>query len=277
LRRGELRALRWRNVDLAGGAIRIEESASCDEPEPGDVKTSSGKRTVPIIAALRDHLIEHRMSVEISTPDAYVFGDGLVPFSSSTVRRRAARAWRAAGLKPTQLHAARHTFASILIAAGVNAKALTVYMGHASLSTTHDLYCHLMRGSEDEAIALVDAYLARSASTDAPVLRQSDPQTTANNRTEPDSPVTGNPCTRATFRVTTPNKRSPRPIVNEWGQIAQTEHGAAVILHELAAILRAGRAVRQRRDPRAPGGYGWEPLSSLMAGPKGSTPCESPL
>jgi hypothetical protein len=61
------------------------------------------------------------------------------------------------------------------------------------------------------------------------------------------------------------------------GQIAQTEHGAAVILHELAAILRAGRAVRQRRDRRAPGGYGWEPLSSLMAGPKGSTPCESPL
>jgi integrase len=182
LRRGELRALRWRHVDLASGTIRVEESVSCGEKTPGPVKTDAGRRTIPIIAALRDHLLEHRMSMR-SSADAFVFGADGRPFASTTVRRRAARAWKRAGLEPTQLHAARHTFASILIAAGVNAKALTVYMGHASLGTTHDLYGHLMRGSEDEAVALVDAYLARSASTDAPRMRQSDPGTTASNRT----------------------------------------------------------------------------------------------
>ena len=65
------------------------------------------------------------------------------------------------GLQPIGLHEARHTFASILIAAEVNAKAITTYMGHASIQTTYDLYGKLMPGSEAEAAALVDAYLAR--------------------------------------------------------------------------------------------------------------------
>ena len=67
---------------------------------------------------------------------------------------------RRAGLDPIGLHECRHTFASLLIAAGVNAKAITSY--HASIQTTFDLYGHLMPGNEDEAVALVDAYLARA-------------------------------------------------------------------------------------------------------------------
>jgi integrase len=55
----------------------------------------------------------------------------------------------------------RHTYASILIAAGLNAKAITTYLGHASIQTTFDLYGHLMPGNENEAVALVDAYLGR--------------------------------------------------------------------------------------------------------------------
>jgi integrase len=67
-----------------------------------------------------------------------------------------------AGLDPIGLHECRHTFASLLIAAGVNAKAITAYLGHASIQTTFDLYGHLMPGNEDEAVALVDAYLERA-------------------------------------------------------------------------------------------------------------------
>jgi integrase len=43
------------------------------------------------------------------------------------------------------------------------AKAITAYLGHASIQTTFDLYGHLMPGNEDEAVALVDAYLERSS------------------------------------------------------------------------------------------------------------------
>jgi len=46
----------------------------------------------------------------------------------------------------------------LMIAAGVNAKALSTYIGHANISITLDLYRHLMPGSEDEAAGMLDAY-----------------------------------------------------------------------------------------------------------------------
>ena len=75
---------------------------------------------------------------------------------------RARRAWREAELAPIGLHEARHTYASLMIAAGVNAKSLSTYMGHASVTITYDRYGHLMPGNVDEAVALLDAYLARN-------------------------------------------------------------------------------------------------------------------
>lgn len=51
-----------------------------------------------------------------------------------------------------------------MIAAGVNAKALSTYMGHADVSITLDRYGHLMPGSEDEAAELLDTYLERANS-----------------------------------------------------------------------------------------------------------------
>jgi integrase len=49
-----------------------------------------------------------------------------------------------------------------MIAAGVNAKALSIYMGHSSIQITMDRYGHLMPGNEEEAAGLLDAYLARA-------------------------------------------------------------------------------------------------------------------
>jgi integrase len=61
-----------------------------------------------------------------------------------------------------RLHQARHTYASFMIAANVNAKALSTYMGHSSIKVTFDLYGHMMPGNESEAAALLDAYLERA-------------------------------------------------------------------------------------------------------------------
>ena len=60
-------------------------------------------------------------------------------------------------------HECRHTFASLMIAAGVNAKALSTYMGHAGVAITYDRYGHLMPGNEAEAAGLLDAYLDNAA------------------------------------------------------------------------------------------------------------------
>jgi integrase len=54
----------------------------------------------------------------------------------------------------------RHTFASLLIAAGENAKAIQEFLGHATIQMTFDRYGHLMPGSRDQARARMDEYLA---------------------------------------------------------------------------------------------------------------------
>ena len=84
------------------------------------------------------------------------------PFTPTNVRKRANAAWARAGLEPIGLHECRHTFASLMIAAGVNAKALSAYMGHSSVTITLDRYGHLMPGNESEAAERLDAYLARA-------------------------------------------------------------------------------------------------------------------
>jgi integrase len=162
LRRGERMAVRWEDVDLAVGVIRVERAYDEKGRVEIEPKSRAGRRTVPIVGALRDVLAEHKASHR--RDQGIVFSsNGAGPFQASSVWRRAHTAWKRAGLKPIGLHEARHTFASILIAAGVNAKAITTYMGHASIQTTYDLYGKLMPGSEAEAAALVDSYLARAA------------------------------------------------------------------------------------------------------------------
>jgi integrase len=161
LRRGELMALRWADVDLAAGVIRVERSYDDKGRVEIEPKSRAGRRTVPIVGALRDVLVEHK--ARQGRADGLVFGSSAeTPFVPSNLWCRAQRAWKRAGLRPIGLHEARHTFASVLIAAGVNSKAITTYMGHASIQTTYDLYGKLMPGSESEAAALVDAYLARA-------------------------------------------------------------------------------------------------------------------
>lgn len=56
-------------------------------------------------------------------------------------------------MDPLTLHEARHTCASLLVpAAGVNAKALSAIMGHATIAMTFDTYGHLMPGGLDDSV-----------------------------------------------------------------------------------------------------------------------------
>jgi integrase len=134
--------LRWEDVDLAAGVIRVERSF---DPKAGEFvtpKSRAGTRKVPIASVLREYLIAHRLRSGRAV--GLVFG-GDVPYVDWTARKRAARAWKVAGLAPIGLHEARHTFASLMIAAGVNAKALSTYMGHATVGITLDRYGQLSR------------------------------------------------------------------------------------------------------------------------------------
>ena len=157
LRRGELMALRWTDIDLKAGTIDVQRSWDLDEQAPADTKNRN-RRRVPIIATLREHLAQERLR----QPPGVELCFGLAPnrpFRADRLQERADEAWKAAKLERLTLHDCRHTFASLAIAAGVNAKALSTYMGHSGVSITLDRYGHLMPGNEAEAASLLDAYL----------------------------------------------------------------------------------------------------------------------
>jgi len=155
LRRGELQALTDGDVDLAEGVIRVRKSW---DKAAGlvDPKSRAGVRKVPVVGVLRSHLAAHRL--RRGSIGGFFFGGGR-PFSAETLQARADAAWKKAKLERIGLHDARHTYASLSIAAGVNAKALSTYMGHASITITLDRYGHLMPGNESEAAELLDRYL----------------------------------------------------------------------------------------------------------------------
>jgi integrase len=159
LRRGELTALRIEDIDLGRGVINVRRGWDTLE---GEITTKSGReRKVPIAATLRDYLDEHLLALGWS--EGLVFGlREDAPFNGTPLMARAERSWRAVGLQRITLHECRHTFASLMIEAGVNAKALSTYMGHANISFTFDRYGHLMPGNEDEAAGMLDDYLDRS-------------------------------------------------------------------------------------------------------------------
>lgn len=160
LRRGELRALRWSDVDLKGGVIHVRRAWDDNEGEQ-EPKTRGSVRRVPIVPRLARALRAHAKATDRSGNDLVFGRSASEPFIPSTVRAQALKAWAAQDppLTPIGLHECRHTFALLMIAAGCNAKALSTVMGHASISITFDRYGKLMPGGEAEVGRLLGVYL----------------------------------------------------------------------------------------------------------------------
>jgi integrase len=130
------------------------------------LRSNLSRRRVPIPTILRAYLAEHRLAQGSPEGSALAFGRTATrPFEPRNLTRRADVAWRKAGLTRITPHECRHTFASLMIAAGVNVKALSTFAGHSSVAITLDLYGHLMPGAEDEAAELLDTYLSLAGAT----------------------------------------------------------------------------------------------------------------
>jgi len=183
LRRGELQALRFCDIDLGGSLIYVERGWDQEEGAI-DPKSLSGRRTVPLLAVLRDYLDEHLLRMAGRSGEDLVFGRTAADsFVASTVDNRAKRAWKAFNtdereaaeqegrplklLTPITLHECRHTFASLLIDAGENPKAIQEVMGHSKIQTTFDIYGHLLPGSHGEMRVRMDAYLGTQSGAPA--------------------------------------------------------------------------------------------------------------
>lgn len=147
-----------------------------------DVKSDAGFRSVPLVGHLRELIIEHGLATRRGGDDLVFGRTAREPFIPSTTRRRARKAWADANalaaeqaqreggdLKPRELlgplspHEARHCAASYLIAAGLNAKQLSVYFGHSDIRTTYNVYGKLMPDDGQRAVAQLDAFFAEAS------------------------------------------------------------------------------------------------------------------
>lgn len=157
LRRGELMALKVSDLDLKAGVVNVRESYDPGAQEYGPPKSRYGVRKVPITATLGAELRAHMLRT--GRRDGLLFGGGAKPFSPSALQKRADTAWKTAKLDRATLHECRHLYASMSIAAGINAHALCKAMGHSSIKVTYDEYGHLFPGNEAEAATLLDTYV----------------------------------------------------------------------------------------------------------------------
>jgi integrase len=159
LRIGELLALDVSAIDLDEQVLNVRRG--WDPTAREFIETKSRRpRVVPIGKRLGVLLADHLVMLN-HPADGLLFPgrDPRYPIHPRVLRRHAAAAWRMAGLRPLGFHEARHTYATIAIAAGLNAKTLSTYMGHATIAITLDRYGHLLPGNEAQAGALIDAYL----------------------------------------------------------------------------------------------------------------------
>jgi integrase len=168
-RRGELCALRWGDVDLDGATVRVDRSM---EETSGGLKakapkTRNGRRTINlpagVVETLRAHRVQQlgqRLALGLGRPGA----DDLVftmPDGATRSPDNLSRDWRrtvlALGLPPVMFHALRHSHASALIAAGLDAQTISRRLGHASAAFTLNTYTHLFANTADEAARAMDA------------------------------------------------------------------------------------------------------------------------
>ena len=152
-RRGEVAGLRWSDVDLDNGRLSITHtlvmvSGRVQVSEP---KTARGRRTIPLdaglVSVLRAHRrrqIEDRLAWGEAWEDTgYVFtredGRPLYPEHLTTAFEALVKE---SGLRRIRLHDTRHTAATLALQAGVPTEVVSRWLGHASVSTTQDLYQH---------------------------------------------------------------------------------------------------------------------------------------
>jgi integrase len=154
LRRGEVVGLRWRDVDLQVGCLRIERSAVYVNGQTvlGPPKSSSGVRTVALdrqtVAKLHWHGCQQRLENRdrIGTPvlSELVFTDTEgAALDPTFVSRHFDRLVKQHGLPRIRLHDLRHTSASIGLASGETLLEVSRRLGHSSISVTADIYSHI--------------------------------------------------------------------------------------------------------------------------------------
>ena len=168
LRRGELLALRWRNLDLDNDTLTVVETAymlgngkyMIKEP-----KTAQSRRSVILPVSLVElfkvyrvdqELLRIQLGISLNADDfVFIRPDGS-PIYPNAITLAFRRIIKRAGLKDIRIHDLRHTHATLLLKAGVHPKVVSERLGHASIGITLDIYSHVLPGLQEAAAEKFD-------------------------------------------------------------------------------------------------------------------------
>jgi integrase len=156
LRRGEMVALEWSDIDVKRGLLTVRRG----EWEGEVISPKGGRsRVIPMSQALKKALNDIR---HLRGERVFFQRDGAA-VDETTLRSWMQRAQKQAGLgiNKGQIHILRHTFCSHLAMRGVPPRVIQELAGHADLTTTMR-YMHLSKGSKEAAIAVLDQPAAAS-------------------------------------------------------------------------------------------------------------------
>ncbi len=162
LRRGELLALRWRDVDFAAALIRVRASwavGSLTAPKSGKV------RSVPLAPDVADALKQLRKREHFKGEDDLVFaGPAGSHLDGAELRRRYKAALEDAGLRSLRFHDLRHTFGTRMIAKA-DIRRVQEWMGHADVQTTMRYLHYAPREEDARLVAEAFAVTGRTKAT----------------------------------------------------------------------------------------------------------------
>ena len=171
LRQGELLALKWEDVDLERGVLRVRRTLTRAKGKVslGEPKTASSRRSVKLTAtaaaALREHL--SRQLEEIDRVGSLYNDAGLVfatekgtPVNPTNLRKRSfAPLLERSNLRMIRFQDLRHTCATLLLGRNINPKLVSEMLGHSSTAITLDTYSHVLPDMQDSAARALDGAL----------------------------------------------------------------------------------------------------------------------
>jgi integrase len=167
LRQGEALGLRWQDVDLGGRQLHVRNALQrldghLQLVEP---KTEQSRRTITlpsaVVAALqlqRAHQAAQRGALIHESGYVFAHPDGS-PLDGTRVTRQFQRLLATAGLPRMTFHQLRHSCASLLLAQGVSPKGVQEVLGHSNVSTTLNIYSHLLPSVRQDIADAMDRML----------------------------------------------------------------------------------------------------------------------
>ena len=171
MRRGELLALRWSNVDLDMAVISVTHSLLRrygGEFVVKEPKSGKSRRTIALPPSLALLLRKHRFSqaqerdflgLKLSDDDLLFAKPDGAPLDPTTVSHAFQKVARRVGLPGVRFHDPRHTHASLMLRNGVHPKIVSERLGHSSVAITLDVYSHVTPGLQEAAALRFDDVL----------------------------------------------------------------------------------------------------------------------